>query len=107
MMQKLPIMKTQNTQFDRSDESVEEKMSEEMMQIEMQAKDEELNYLIIRCSKMVESRSKTIVDESTEDHAFRLGEIDAYSHVLWILRQNLSENVLKDALSPCECEGSQ
>ena len=37
------------------------KMSEEMMQVEMQAKDEELNYLIIRCSKMVESRSKTIV----------------------------------------------
>ena len=100
-------MKKQNTQFDQSDESVKEKMSEEMMQVEMQAKDEELNYLIFKCSKMVERRSKTIVDESIEDHAFRLGEIDAYNNVLWELRQNLSENVLKDALSPCGCEDSQ
>ena len=100
-------MEKQNIQFDRSDESVKEKMSEEMIQVEMQAKDEELNYLILKYSKMVERRNKTIVDESTEDHAFRLGEIDAYSHVLWELRQNLSENVLKDALSPCGCEDSQ
>ena len=100
-------MKKQNTQFDQSDESVKENMSEEMMQVEMQAKDEELNYLIFMCSKRVERRSKTIVDESIEDHAFRLGEIDAYKNVLWELRQNLSENVLKDALSPCGCEDSQ
>ena len=100
-------MENKNQQFAQSDESSKEKMSEEMMKVEIQAKDKELNYLIIRCSKMVESRSKTIVDESTEDYAFRLGEVDAYSHVLWILRQNLSENVLKEALSPCGCEDSQ
>jgi hypothetical protein len=100
-------MEKQNIQFDRSDESVKEKMSEEKLQTMMQAQDEELNYLILRCSKMVEHRSKTIVNESTEDHAFRLGEIDAYSHVLWICRQNLSENIMKEALSPCGCEGSQ
>lgn len=100
-------MEKQNIQFDRSDESVKEKMSEEKLQTMMQAKDEELNYLILMYSKMVERRNKTIVDESTEDHAFRLGEIDAYSHVLWNLRQDLSENVLKEALSPCGCEGSQ
>jgi hypothetical protein len=99
-------MVKQNTQFDQSDESVKEKMSEKMMKEISKEVDEQIQYFLYFTAKMVNNAKKTVVDESTEDHAFRLGSIDAYNHVMSVLRQNLSENIMKEALNPCGCEDS-